>query len=148
MKKSTFFKFLYGAFLLGGVLPSNAATLVVSNNNDTGAGSLRNAVSIANSGDTLLFTASTNNTPIILTIGQITINKNLIISGNGGTNTIIDANNGGPTLTHRLQCLSPAINAGDPSITDNDQRGLSIYLNRRDMGSFERQDSCLTSSVF
>lgn len=81
--------------MLGGVLPSNATTLVVANNNDTGAGSLRSAVSIANSGDTLLFAASTNNTPIILTTGQITINKNLVISGNGGNNTIIDANNGG-----------------------------------------------------
>lgn len=116
---------------------------IVANNISTGAvneifngGNLTsNGYNLIGKTDASTFTAAASDT-----VGTLT----------GPIDPKIDtlANNGGPTLTHRLQCLSPAINAGDPSITDNDQRGLSIYLNRRDMGAFERQDSCLTSSVF
>lgn len=47
-------------------------------------------------------------------------------------------NNGGPTKTHSLDSGSPAINAGDPSILENDQRGFGI-VGVRDIGSYENQ---------
>ncbi len=52
------------------------------------------------------------------------------------------ADNGGKTETHALMCPSPAVNAGDPSITMDDQRGLPVFGGQRDIGSFELQSVC------
>lgn len=56
------------------------------------------------------------------------------------------ADNGGPTETHALLSASPAINAGDPSITSDsnefDQRGatfIRVLESRIDMGAFESE---------
>ena len=67
------------------------ATLLVTNLNDNGLGSLRAAIAQANSGDMIQFDSSLASqvTPTIkLTSGQININKNLTIDGliNGTTN--------------------------------------------------------------
>jgi hypothetical protein len=56
------------------------ATLTVTNGNDTGAGSLRDTIAAAASGDTIVFSGVTT---VTLTSGQLTINKNLTISGDG-----------------------------------------------------------------
>lgn len=52
------------------------------------------------------------------------------------------ANNGGPTNTHALSCLSPAIDAGTESdILSTDQRGLPrILLATVDVGALEQDD--------
>ena len=50
------------------------------------------------------------------------------------------ADNGGPTLTHALLPGSPAIDAGDDSVTETeDQRGLTRNVNGVDIGAFEVQ---------
>jgi len=67
--------------------PSN---LVVTNVFDDGVGSLRGTIECAISGDTVSFSPSINNQLIKLNTGQIIINKNLTIVGNGIANTIID----------------------------------------------------------
>lgn len=68
-------------------------THTVSNSDDSGAGSLRQAVIDACPGDTILFSAGIDGTPIELTSGFIHINKNLVILGNGQESTIIDGTN-------------------------------------------------------
>ncbi len=69
------------------------ATITVTNNADSGAGSLRNAIASASSGDIITFNAGMT---ITLTTGQLTINKNLTIEGdlNGDftPDVTIDAN--------------------------------------------------------
>ncbi|MCF8276317.1 MAG: T9SS type A sorting domain-containing protein [Flavobacteriales bacterium] len=65
---------------------------VVSNTNDSGPGSLRDAVASTCDGDTIIFDASTNGNPIVLTSGDISFSNNLVIIGNGPDNTIIDGN--------------------------------------------------------
>ncbi len=60
---------------------SRAATLTVTNKNDNGGGSLRQAVINANNGDTIIFAANLSGSIVLST--EITINKNLIISGPG-----------------------------------------------------------------
>lgn len=64
--------------------------LLVTNTLDAGPGSLRDAIACAASGDTIRFDAGIDGDSIKLTSGQITIDKDLTILGNGRANTIID----------------------------------------------------------
>ncbi|HTZ22176.1 MAG TPA: DUF4347 domain-containing protein, partial [Opitutaceae bacterium] len=69
------------------------ATITVTSNADSGAGTLRNAIAAASPGDTITFNAGMI---ITLTSGQLTISKNLTIEGdldsNGTPDVTIDAN--------------------------------------------------------
>ncbi|HLO86546.1 MAG TPA: cadherin-like domain-containing protein [Nostocaceae cyanobacterium] len=69
------------------------ATITVTNNNDSGAGSLRQAIAQAQAGDTITFAANLANQTITLTSGQLTINKNLTIDGAAAANLVISGNN-------------------------------------------------------
>jgi hypothetical protein len=68
-----------GVFGVGSV---QAATHTVTNTNDSGPGSLRQAITDAASGDTITFNASLAGQTILLA-SQLNINKNLIIDGSG-----------------------------------------------------------------
>jgi len=63
---------------------------IVTTTADDGIGSLRYSVAAACSGDTITFDPSINTQLIQLTTGQITLDKDLTIIGNGIANTIID----------------------------------------------------------
>lgn len=71
------------------------AILTVTNANDNGAGSLRAAITAAQTGDTIQFASTLSNQTIVLTSGQLVINpgKNLTINGSGATNLTISGNN-------------------------------------------------------
>tara|TARA_B100000767_G_scaffold275627_1_gene313830 strand:+ start:52 stop:1620 length:1569 start_codon:yes stop_codon:yes gene_type:complete len=79
---------LFGA--LGFTHLALATTITVSNNNDSGVGSLRDAISNAVAGDTIVFDANTDGVAITLTSGELLLNKDLDIIGNGMNTTIID----------------------------------------------------------
>ena len=75
--------------LLAGLSATSfAATWTVTNSNDSGAGSLRNAISQAGSGDTVNFNLTYPAT-ISLSSGALTIQQNLTISGPGSSNLAI-----------------------------------------------------------
>ena len=58
------------------------------------------------------------------------------------------ADNSGSTMTHAIDCASPAVDAGDPDITGIDQAGRDIFGEGRDIGSFELQEeACDPNSV-
>jgi len=86
-------KFLYLTFILIFCCYNlNAATHTVTNGNDSGAGSLRQTVLDANSGDTIIFAPNVD--VVSLTSEQITINKNLTINGKSKEEkTAISGNN-------------------------------------------------------
>jgi hypothetical protein len=65
------------------LIVAHAASLTVTNANDSGPGSLRQAFADAQAGDTITFSSSLNGQTISLTSGQLVINKNLTISGPG-----------------------------------------------------------------
>ena len=69
------------------------ATLTVTSGADSGAGSLRNAIASATSGDTITFSSGMS---VVLSSGQLSIAKNLTIEGdldgNGTPDVTIDAN--------------------------------------------------------
>lgn len=63
--------------------PSPTPTTIVTNTNDSGPGSLRQALEDANNGDTVTFEAAINDQIIQLTSAELVIDKNIIISGPG-----------------------------------------------------------------
>ncbi|MDU9414091.1 Ig-like domain-containing protein [Pseudomonas sp. zfem005] len=69
------------------------ATITVTSGGDSGAGTLRNAINAALSGDTITFQS---NMTVSLSSGELTISKNLIIDGDlnndGVADVILDAN--------------------------------------------------------
>jgi hypothetical protein len=74
--------FAISALLLYAVaIPARATTITVTNTNDSGPGSLRQAILNASSGDTINFAPSV--TTVTLTSGELVIDKNLTITGPG-----------------------------------------------------------------
>ncbi len=66
-----------------------ANVIAVTNTHDSGPGSLRQALSVANDGDTINFAVTGT---IVLTSGGLPINKNITISGPGPDQLSIDGN--------------------------------------------------------
>ena len=83
MKNNLLFLFLLLNFNLF------ATTHTVSSLGDAGAGSIRDLIGAANSGDTVDFSVAGT---ITLTSGQITINKNLVILSTGPANLTLSGN--------------------------------------------------------
>src|SRR5436190_17389815 len=71
--------------LAGGAVMArvDAATLIVTNTNDNGPGSLRQALADAIDGDTIQFVSALNGQTIYLTNGQLVINNSITVSGPG-----------------------------------------------------------------
>jgi hypothetical protein len=65
------------------IVGAQAATITVTNTNDKGAGSLRQAISSAAAGDTISFDSALNGKTITLTSAGLTISKALTIAGPG-----------------------------------------------------------------
>jgi len=79
-----------GALLLSAT-DAPAATITVTNGNDSGLGSLRHAISFdASPGDTINFAPSV--TTVTLTSDELVIDKNLTITGPGATRLTVQAN--------------------------------------------------------
>src|SRR5215469_14002535 len=68
------------------------STLTVSNNLDSGAGSLRAAIKSAGSGDTIVFASGLSGQTITLTGGELAIKKSLDIEGPGADNLAVSGN--------------------------------------------------------
>jgi predicted outer membrane repeat protein len=69
------------------------STLTVTNNLDSGAGSLRADIAAANPGDTINFAPTLDGRAVTLTSGQLVINKNLTIQGPGAALLAISGGN-------------------------------------------------------
>jgi hypothetical protein len=71
------------------VLSAHAGTITVVNTNDSGPGSLRQALVDANDGDTITFAVTGT---IGLTSGELLVDKDVTISGPGAGNLAVDGN--------------------------------------------------------
>lgn len=97
-----FLIFMGSVFILLPAPIAQATDLTVTNNNDSGPGSLRNAISLASSGDTILFSLAP---PAVITLSsQLEITKSLVISGPGESLLTISGNN-----TTRVMTVSTGI---------------------------------------
>lgn len=74
-------------------IPVDASSHTVTTKIDGAVGSLRNTIADACHGDTILFSSDLNSSISALTLGRITIDKDLVIQGNGQTNTKISGSN-------------------------------------------------------
>jgi hypothetical protein len=77
------------------VMPARASTITVTNTNDSGPRSLRQALHDANDGDTITFAVTGT---IVLTSGGLPVNKSLTISGPGKDQLSIDGNQALPVF--------------------------------------------------
>jgi len=90
--QSAFFNLCAGscfAFICAVGTSAYANIITVTNTNDSGAGSLRQALSDANDGDTIEFAVSGT---IGLTTGELLVDKSITISGPGANNLAVDGN--------------------------------------------------------
>jgi hypothetical protein len=88
-----------------------AATITVFNGNDSGAGSLRQAIFDASSGDTINFALPQGIVEIPLTSGELLINKDLAINGPGAGKLTVRVPIGGAFCdSHLSRCfrIAPA----------------------------------------
>jgi predicted outer membrane repeat protein len=102
--------FAIGLLLYAVALPVHAATITVTNRNDSGTGSLRQALTNANNGGTINFAVTGT---ILLTSGELHVTKNVTISGPGSNQLSIDGNQG----TYVFYVDSPAPIAGISGLT-------------------------------
>jgi N-acetylneuraminic acid mutarotase len=72
--------------------PSPTPTLIATNTNDSGPGSLRQALADANDGDVIGFAVTGT---IGLTSGELLVTRSIIISGPGAKNLAVNGNNQG-----------------------------------------------------
>jgi hypothetical protein len=72
-----------------------AGPFLVTNASDSGAGSLRQALMDASDGDTIRFDPSLNGQTITLTSGELSVNKNVTISGPGAGQLSVSGNAAG-----------------------------------------------------
>jgi hypothetical protein len=86
-----------------------ATTVTVTNTNDSGAGSLRNAITSASSGDTIKFNLTSYPATITLS-STLIINTDLTISGPGASNLAISAS-GYRYTSHDILSISPGVTA-------------------------------------
>jgi hypothetical protein len=103
------------------VSAASAATITVSSTKDSGAGSLRQAIEGAGSGDTIVLPAS--KTPYEVTSDALFIEKNLTIDGAGAANTVINAM-GSETIIFEVR--SAIATMSGLTITGSKQAGIQL----------------------
>jgi hypothetical protein len=113
------------------------STLTVTNTLDKGAGSLRDAITGAKDGDTIVFDPSLNNQTITLTSDQLTVNNSIDIAGPGASLLSIsgaDANrvfevSGGKTVTITGLTITHGLGKGNVKGQNSGGGGGGAILN-------------------
>jgi hypothetical protein len=114
-----FILFALLASLLGnaiGITPAYAATLTVTNTNDSGAGSLRDIIASAGAGDTITFDSALSGGTIYLA-STLTLNQNVTIDGSALASKITISGDSDNDTTGDVRVLS--VNSGVTATLDS-----------------------------
>ncbi len=117
-------------------LTALAGTITVTSTADAGAGSLRQAVSSANSGDTIYFDIFTNLSTIVLTSGEIALDKVLYIEGNGSALTQISGGSSSRIFNVSANVIISSLTATNGSSTSNEEP-LLFQVDRLILGAVQ-----------
>jgi predicted outer membrane repeat protein len=101
-----------------GLVSSFAATLTVTTGSDSGAGSLRNQIAAAASGDIIVFSGVTT---VTLTSAELVINKNLTINGGSG----VTITRSGSTLFRIFNITAGTVTLNNLTISNGNANGGS-----------------------
>ena len=118
------------AALLLSATDTPAATITVTNGNDSGPGSLRQAIVNASSGDTINFAPSIRT--VNLTSGQLVIDKNLTVTGPGANRLTVQRSTGGPDFrifnitSNSVTASISGLTVSNGSVRDDDGDGGGI----------------------
>ena len=105
-----------------------ATTITVQNTNDSGAGSLREALANANAGDTIDLTGLAGK--ITLTSGQLAIEDAVTIQGPGALALTVDGNGASRVFYMREDLAGGTVTISGLTITGgDDSRGAGIFFN-------------------
>jgi predicted outer membrane repeat protein len=89
LSSSSFLAAIAALLLWASVISAYTATITVTTKNDSGPGSLRQALAIANDGDTIMFAVTGS---IVLTSGELVVDTSITISGPGADKLAVDGN--------------------------------------------------------
>jgi len=99
-------------------IPAQTATITVTNTNDSGPGSLRQALADVNGGDRLNFAVTGT---IGLTSGELVVDNSITISGPGATNLNVNSN------TSRVFHIGSGKNIRISGLTITGSDGFTLY---------------------
>lgn len=110
--------------------PTPMPTSMVSNTNDSGPGSLRQALADAHNGDTIIFDAALNGRNIGLSSGELVIDKNVTVNGPGANLLgLFGPPNTSSRIFHVMPSTTVTIAGLSISRGVSDQRGGGAILN-------------------
>ena len=118
------------------VIHLQATTITVTNTNDSGPGSLRQALANANNGDTINFAVTRT---IFLTSGELLVDKTVIISGPGMTICPVATALANTKVVYRTLSVSPRIIEIPPG---NNDSGRLQNAGRRRVGVLTLCSQC------
>jgi hypothetical protein len=126
-------------------LSTLAATITVTNTNDSGAGSLRQALANANNGDTIHFGITG---VITLTTGELLVDKSITINGPGAASLTVDA-----ILASRVFHVSSGVTAAIAGLTITNGTGWADELTNTGGGIYNDRaalalDNCTVSGKY
>ncbi|MFN8457947.1 MAG: choice-of-anchor Q domain-containing protein [Anaerolineae bacterium] len=104
--------------------PAYAATLTVTNTNDSGPGSLRAALVAATAGSVIQFNLPANST-ITLTGGELVVNAPVTIDGATATNLTISGNNAGRAFLASTALTITALTIRDGNASGGNGGGIA-----------------------
>jgi hypothetical protein len=125
------------------VLPLLANTLTVVNTNDSGPGSLRQALLDASAGDTIEFSSALYGQTITLTSGELVIPNNLTINGPGANLLAISGNNSSRVFNIQATVIISGVTIKDGAIDTS-----SSILNGRGGGIYNNGNLTVINSTF
>ncbi len=127
------------------VLATLTVTTLIDENDGIGNLSLREAIASANSGDTITFATSG---VIILTLGQLTVNKSLTIDGDLDDNKTPNITINGNNLSRILNINDSIANLANVTIDGLTLTGgLLTGASNRGAGIFNQENLTLTNSI-